>query len=120
MPFLCGAYATRTLIGCIVCLYSTRATAVAINRYLPTTDCSRQDIKSAATNAERAEAARKKPGKNLRRRNAVRRYYTHGEMTSQNLWPRYDRHFVGNNVAKCVELRSEDLSCYINNIQSVG
>jgi len=63
MPFLCGAYATRTLIGCIVCLYSTRATAVAINRYLPTTDCSRQDIKSAATNAERAEAARKKPGK---------------------------------------------------------
>ena len=53
MPFLCGAYATRTLIGCIVCLYSTRATAVAINRYLPTTDCGRQDIKSAATNAER-------------------------------------------------------------------
>ena len=21
--------------------------------------------------------------------------YTKGEMTSQNLWPRYDRHFVG-------------------------
>jgi len=21
--------------------------------------------------------------------------YTYGEVTSQNLWPRYDRHFVG-------------------------
>jgi len=45
--------------------------------------------------------------------------YTQGEVTSQNLWPRYDRHFVGI-TWQCVELRGEDLSCYLNNIQSVG
>jgi len=26
---------------------------------------------------------------------APRNAYTEGEMTSQSLWPRYDRHFVG-------------------------
>jgi len=28
--------------------------------------------------------------------------------------------FCGYNMAQCVELRGEDLSCYVNNIQSVG
>jgi len=40
-------------------------------------------------------------------------------MTSQNLWLRYDRHFVGITWHKCVELRSEDLWCYLNKIHSV-
>jgi len=31
-----------------------------------------------------------------------------------------DRHFVGNNMAQCVEKRREDLSCYLNNIRSIG
>ena len=45
--------------------------------------------------------------------------YTQGEMTSQNLWLRYDRHFVGI-TWHCVELRDEDLSCYLNSIRSVS
>ena len=43
-------------------------------------------------------------------------------MTSQNLWLRYDRHFVDitwHNVCT-VQLRGEDLSRYLINIQSVG
>jgi len=40
-------------------------------------------------------------------------------MTSQNLWLRDDRHFVGITWHKCVELRSEDLWCYLNKIHSV-
>ena len=47
----------------------------------------------------------------------LRPRYTYGEVTSQNLWPRYDRHFVD---ITCVELSGEDLSCYLNNIRSVG
>jgi len=39
--------------------------------------------------------------------------YTYGETTSQNLWSRYARHFVG---TTCVELTGEDLPCYSNKI----
>ena len=36
-------------------------------------------------------------------------------MTSQTLWSRYDRHFVGITRHLCVELKGEeDLSCYSN------
>ena len=37
------------------------------------------------------------------------------EVTSQNLWSQYDRHFVW-----CVQLNGEDLSCYSNKIEPVS
>ena len=40
--------------------------------------------------------------------------YTTGEITSQRLWSRYDRHFV------CItRYNGEDLSCYSNKTESV-
>ena len=45
---------------------------------------------------------------------------TSGQMTSQNLWPRNDRHFVGITWHNVWNYRGEDLSCYLDNIQSVG
>jgi len=46
---------------------------------------------------------------------------TQGEMTSQSLLSRHDRHFVGitwHNMWS--ELSGEDLVCYFNKMQSVG
>jgi len=46
--------------------------------------------------------------------------YTQGEVTSQSLRSRYDRHFVGITRYKCVELNGEDLLYYSNKIESVS
>ena len=46
--------------------------------------------------------------------------YAQGAMTSQSLWSWYDRHFVGINTTKCVELNGEDLSCYSKKLESVS
>jgi len=43
---------------------------------------------------------------------------TYGEVTSQSLWSRYDRHFVG--ITRYTALRGEDSSCYWNKIESVS
>jgi len=40
--------------------------------------------------------------------------YTYGESTSQNLWSRYDRHFVGIAWHSVNELMTEDLPSYSN------
>jgi len=42
---------------------------------------------------------------------------TQGEVTSQSLWSRYDRHFVG--ITRHNAFR-EYLSCYSNKIESVS
>ena len=47
-------------------------------------------------------------------------HYTEGEVTSQSLWSRYDRHFVGITRYKCVELNGKDLLYYSNKIESVS
>jgi len=48
--------------------------------------------------------------------------YTQGEVTSQSLWSRSDRQFVGITRCRayCVESNGEDLSCYSNKIESVS
>jgi len=53
---------------------------------------------------------------------SLRKYRpTQGEVTSQNLWLRYDRHFVGTTrTTWCVELNGEDLSCCSNKTESVS
>jgi len=48
------------------------------------------------------------------------RAYTSGEVTSHNLWSRYDRRFVGIapiNTVSFLELRGEDVVCYSNKIK---
>ena len=45
--------------------------------------------------------------------------YTLGEVTSRNLWSRYDRHFVGIPYGIHVELRGEELSFYSIKTRSV-
>jgi len=45
-------------------------------------------------------------------------FYTQGEVTSHNLWLRYDRHFVGIGLTRYNG--GEDLVCYSNKITLVG
>jgi len=45
--------------------------------------------------------------------------YTKGDVTSRDLWPRYDRHFVGMKCRNEWGYGGEDLSCYSNKIHSV-
>ena len=46
--------------------------------------------------------------------------YTYGEVTSQNLWPRYDRHFVAVTWHNVWSQGAKILLCYLNNTRSVG
>jgi len=48
------------------------------------------------------------------------RFYTQSEMTSQSLWSRYDRHFVGICSTRYNALCGEDLSCHSNKTESVS
>ena len=45
--------------------------------------------------------------------------YAQGEVTSQSLWSRYDRHYVGIVRYNALIQNGEDLSCYSNEIVSV-
>ena len=49
-------------------------------------------------------------------------YYTvhTGRSDATECMPTVRSPFCGYNMAQCAELRGEDLSCYVNNIQSVG
>ena len=59
----------------------------------------------------------RRPGADLRKKNTCRPI--HRVVTSQSLWSRYDRHFVGI-TRQCVELKGEDLSSYSNKIEPVS
>jgi len=50
---------------------------------------------------------------------AICRQYAQDEVTSHNLWLRYDRHFVAQHGVMCGVLRGEDLVCYSNKTESV-